>query len=108
MATAIKQGDAYGLPMALTLDGTALNLSDVDTVEVCIGEGVRKLYPGEITYSPEDGYFYIPLTQAETFSMEADSTVQIDVRVKFRGGNVIGCQQMVQASVVDAVSVQEL
>ena len=104
MAETIKQGDAYALPVAITLDNSTIDIADIDTVEFQLGEGIRKLYPGDVTYDPADLYFYVPLTQDETFSLPADEAVQLDVRVKFTGGDVLGVRKMGVIRVADAIS----
>ena len=48
MATKIKQGDAYSLPVQIKLNGSLINADDVETVEFCLGDGLRKLYPGDV------------------------------------------------------------
>jgi hypothetical protein len=103
MATTIKQGDAYSLPVAVTLDNTAINIADIECVEFYIGE-LRKTYPAEATFDAGSGYFYVPMTQQETFAFEADSSLNLDVRVKFVGGNVMGVKRMGIVNVVDATS----
>lgn len=100
MATQIKQGDAYSLPVTVTLDGTSLDISDVEKVEFMFGT-TRKMYPDTVTYS--DGKFYLPLTQAETFAL-AVKNILVDIRVKFVGGNVQGILKPLNVTVADAVS----
>lgn len=104
MATVIKQGDAYALPVGVTLSGAAIAPEDIDTVEFQLGAGVRKLYPADAVFNPEDNFFYVNLTQEDTFSLPANSAVELDVRVKFSGGNVMGAKKMVYVTVADAVS----
>ena len=103
MATTIKQGDAYSLPVAVTLDNAAINIADIECVEFYIGN-LRKTYPAEASYDVGSGYFYVPLTQQETFAFEADASLDLDVRVKFVGGNVMGVKRMGIVNVVDATS----
>lgn len=107
MALKIKQGDAYAIPVAIEFDGAPLNPADVSVVEFVIG-GIRKLYPGDVRYDDTDGYFYLPLTQADTFSFEADSSAELDIRVKFSGGDVEGIQKLVSIPVADAISEEVL
>lgn len=103
MATKIKQGDSYKLPLKLTIDGELIAIQDIQTVEVYVGN-IRKIYPGDVEYNTGDQMFYIPLTQDETFSFEANSGVSVDVRVKFTGGDVIGVYRMATLAVYDATS----
>lgn len=107
MALKIKQGDAYAIPVAIEFDGAPLNPADVSVVEFVIG-GIRKLYPDDVQYDRTDGYFYLPLTQEETFSFEADGSVELDIRVKYASGDVEGIQKHIGISVVDAVSEEVL
>jgi len=106
MATRIKQGDAYSLPVTVTLDGTALDISDVSLVEFMFGS-TRKLYPDTVAYSAADGKFYIPLTQEETFALSRGN-IFLDIRVKFVGGNVQGILRPLGVSIVDAISEEVL
>ena len=43
MATKIKQGDAYALPIQIRLNGELINADDVEAVEFTLGEALRKL-----------------------------------------------------------------
>lgn len=103
----IKQGDAYSIPIRVRLNGELIVPENVAAAEFYIG-GYRKLYPSEVTYSASDGYFYIPVTQEESFSWAANSPITLDVRVKFIGGNVQGIEKPVSIGVVDAVSEEVL
>ena len=107
MAMKIKQGDAYAIPVAIEWQEEPLNTADVAAIEFVIG-GIRKLYPGEVSYDAADGYFYLPLTQADTFSFEADSSVELDIRVKFSGGDVEGIKRILNIPVIDAISEEVL
>ena len=103
MKSWLKQGDAYGIPVAITLDGVPLDIEEVDTVEVCIGT-LRKVYPGEVTYDDESGKFSFPVTQEETFSMKEGGAVPVDIRVKFASGEVIGARGVQYMPVFEAIS----
>lgn len=83
----IMQGDAYSIPITITTaDGTLIDDTMVDAVEVVIGF-LKKTYPEEITFS--DGKWLFPLTQEESFKLSSyQQTVQ--VRVKFNSGEVVG------------------
>ena len=104
MATKIKQGDAYALPIQIRLNDELIDIADVETAEFYIGEDIRKLYPGDVTYEAADNTFYLPLTQADTFSFPANGSVTLDIRVKFTGGDVIGVLRPDALAVYDAVS----
>lgn len=104
MATKIKQGDAYALPIQIRLNGELIGVEDVEAAEFCLGDGLRKLYPGEVSYEAGDNTFYLPLTQADTFSFPANGSVTLDIRVKFTGGDVIGVLRPETLAVYDAAS----
>ena len=109
----IKQGDAYGLPFQIRQeDGliTAETLDTVEVVEVYLGQE-RKEYraegDGEIYFDSEQNAFIYPLTQQETFAMPP-RMIPADIRVKFKGEQVVGIQEPLFVSVKDAVSRKEL
>lgn len=99
----IKQGDQCVIPVKILMNGVPVPIGDVETVEFRTGE-VRKIYPGAVTYDAESEYFHMPLTQEDTLALPADDAVQFDVRVKFRGGAVIGTQKVTVFITVDALS----
>ena len=102
----IKRGDAYSVPVAVAVNKSELNLSDVELVEFFIG-GIRKLYPGDVRYDSTNGGFQVPLTQEETFGFSV-GTINIDARVKFTSGAVEGFEKYIVATVVDAESSEVL
>ncbi len=103
MSIKLKQGDRFALPVKIAVNGGALPVEEVEAVEFRLGE-VRKVYPEDVTYDAETGCFQMPLLQEDTFSLPADDAVQFDVRVKFRGGAVIGTQKVTMIVTVDALS----
>ena len=105
----IKQGDAYDLRIALELNGEALtaeHLPLLHCVEFMLGDGVRKVWPEDGGFF--DGAFLMPLTQADTFSLEDGETVEFDARVHFLGGAVVGLKKKLRVKVYDAISEVEL
>lgn len=104
MATKIKQGDAYALPIQIRLNGELIGVEDVEAAEFCLGDDLRKLYPGDVSYEAGDNTFYLPLTQSDTFSFPANGSVSLDIRVKFTGGDVIGVLRPETLAVYDAAS----
>jgi hypothetical protein len=107
----IKQGDAYAVPVSITVDGetvTAESLGLIDTVEFMVGEGIRKVYPGDVTFDYENSVFLVPVTQDETFALEDGDRISFDVRVGFVGGDVIGTKVMQKIKVLDALSEEEI
>ncbi len=107
MATKIKQGDAVLVPIEVKLNGEALDIAEAEQVEFYIG-GYRKLWPGEVRYDGDDKCFYVPVGQEESFSWKENANIAVDVRVKFKGGNVMGAERLKYALVVDAVSEEVL
>ena len=105
----VKQGDAYDLRIALELCGEALTaeaLPLLHCVEFMLGGGLRKVWPEEGSF--RDGAFLMPLTQADTFSLEDGETVEFDVRVHFTGGAVVGLKKKLRVMVCDALSEEVL
>ena len=106
MAIYVKQGDAYALPVEIRANDEVLRVAEVATVEFYIG-GLRKVYPGDVVYSEESGVFELPLTQQETFDWEANSSVELDIRIKYVNGTVQGIVPK-KVNVVDAISTEVL
>lgn len=92
------QGDAYNIDISITNNGEALEINDIETVEISLLY-LQKKYPGEVEY--KDGKFRFPLTQQETFKLP--KTCQMQVRVKFTSGDVIG-SPIQQIDVLHALS----
>ena len=88
----------------MRLNGELINADDVEAVEFCVGDALRKLYPEDVSYEPGNNTFYLPLTQQETFAFPANGSVALDVRVKFTGGDVIGVLRPDAFAVYDAAS----
>ena len=81
MSLKIMQGDQYAIVFTGTQDGAPLDLSKIEMIEFIVGK-LRKIYPGEVTAN--DGKFYFPLTQEETFQFKSASQA-VQIRVKFTG-----------------------
>lgn len=102
----IKQGDDYKLALRLRLGGEALSVENAERIEFSLGQRLRFLWPGDVTY--DDGTFYLPLTQSDTLRLTAGTELPLDVRVKFEGGSVVGAVRPAIVRVTDAVSCQIL
>lgn len=85
MSLKIMQGDQYAIVFTGTQDGAPLDLSKIEMVEFIVGK-LRKIYPGEVTAN--DGKFYFPLTQEETFQFKSASQA-VQIRVKFTGAEPV-------------------
>ena len=88
----IMQGDSRRIPIEITQDNMTITPYMLADVEVCVGENVRKAYSnGDVTFDESTGFWYIRLTQEETFGM--DGTQEVIVRVKYKNkpyADVIG------------------
>ena len=85
MSLKIMQGDQYAIVFTGTQDGAPLDLSKIEMIEFIVGK-LRKIYPGEVTAN--DGKFYFPLTQEETFQFKSASQA-VHIRVKFTGAEPV-------------------
>lgn len=103
MALRIKQGDECVIPVRININGAPVPIEDVEAVEFRSGD-VRKLYPEDVEYDGENQMFNMRLRQEDTFTFPADDAVQFDVRVKFKGGAVIGTQKVTVFVTLDALS----
>nr|DAR37650.1 MAG TPA: hypothetical protein [Caudoviricetes sp.] len=84
----MMQGDSYHVKLKIAaLDGTVITSEMCVCVEVTLGKITRTWPDGGVRY--RDGYWYMPLTQKQTFSM-ALRPQEVQARVSFRDGKVIG------------------
>lgn len=84
----MMQGDSYPVKLKIAaLDGTVITSEMCVCVEVTLGKTTRTWPDGGVRY--RDGYWYMPLTQKQTFSM-ALRPQEVQARVSFRDGKVIG------------------
>lgn len=81
-------GDAYVLPIIISLESGVATDYDLSDVEVTIGSIRKTLSDGEITFDSDTNEFLVPLSQEETFKLRGKRDV--DVRVKLLTGEVIG------------------
>ena len=100
----VKQGDEFSIPLTISADGTALDNTTAELVEVMIGHEIRKTWPGDITWDGDDGNWLVPLTQAETFAMVPGTEIPLDVRVKLTAGEVLGTIEAIRLRIVAAQS----
>ncbi len=86
----IMQGDQYPLCFTLiTGDSSPMPADTVGEIEVTIGALRKTLTAGEISYEAATGIFTLPLTQEETFSLDARAH-KVQVRIRSASGDVIG------------------
>ena len=111
MATIIKQGDAYRLPVQLTVDEepvTESKLYGIETVEFYLADNLMEYKAdgsGDVIF--ESGAFLLPLTQEMTFKLRS-APVPLDIRVKTIDGDVHGLQSKLPVNVAEARSRREL
>ena len=107
----IKQGDAYNIPVSITVDGETVNgetVELIETVEFMLSEDIRKVYPEDVTFDSVNNVFLVPVSQEETFAMEDGEKIPLDIRVGFSSGDVIGTKTMQQIKILDALSEEEI
>lgn len=86
----IMQGDQYPLQFTLKISDTApMPANTVGEIEVTIGTLRKTLTAGEISYDERTGGFTLPLTQEETFALDARAH-KMQVRLRSKSGEVIG------------------
>lgn len=81
------QGDSYNLDVTIKNNGAAIDTADIEAIEFIL-HSLKKMYPEDVAYT--EGKFRVPITQQETFRLP--SRCQMQVRVKFKGGDVIGSE----------------
>lgn len=107
----IKKGDAYPLPVVVKLNGQVIDdgtIYAVEIVELSLQDLTKEWKAdgtGEVTY--ENGVFYFPLSQEETFNLRAGKIKQ-DARIKTINGWVQGMVEMTTVNVEPAISRKEL
>ena len=84
----IMQGDSYKVPVKLTVNNEVLDTSKIEDVEVYLGNLRKSLKENTIVYDEQNQKYLVMLEQEDTFKLSG--ILQIIVRVKFNGGNVVG------------------
>lgn len=106
----IKQGDAYRVPVWLYFNGEPITedvIELLEEIEFAIGDVTPVRLDPRACYSAELGAFLLPVTQEQTFALEEGST-ELDVRVQFLGGDVLGAREKAKLKVLDATSEEVL
>ena len=97
------QGDAYNIPIEIKLaDGTVADDTYFDDVEIVLGNSIKTLKKGEISYDSENGVFLFPLEQETSFDFYAISQ-KAQVRVKTTNNEVFGIP-LDKAAVIESIS----
>lgn len=106
----IKQGDACSLQVHLYFNGEEIDaelVSMLEEIEFALGELQPVRLPAADAFNETLGCFLLPLTQEQTFLLEAGRTT-LDVRVRFYGGSVLGARDKRALRVADATSGEEI
>lgn len=102
----IKQGDDVYLQVTLYFNGDAITANELpllDEIEYCFEyERPRKIKAAD-AWNETLGAFLLPVSQENTFALEEGRT-NLDVRVKFLGGNILGVRQRRRMKVLEANS----
>lgn len=104
MVFELKQGDERDIPVSILVNGALLTPASCEMVEFFVGDNIRKVFPGEVTFNETLGKFLVPVTQDETFTLEAGDHVALDYRIKFSVGKVLGGKRYGEISVIPAKS----
>lgn len=104
----LKQGDECIIPVTMYFNGERLgaeHLPLLEAVEFTLGdEGAQPVcLPAADCWSEALEAFALPVTQEQTFALEEGRTA-LDVRVRFRGGGVLGVRRKANIQVADATS----
>lgn len=84
----IMQGDAYDIPLKVTINDLLVTPESVEKIEACIGS-VSKIFPDHgIAYDEERQRYLVSLEQEDTFGLKGNNRFQ--VRIQVSGGDVIG------------------
>lgn len=84
----IMQGDAYDIPLKVTINDLLVAPESVEKIEACIGS-VSKIFPDNgIVYDEERQRYLVSLEQEDTFGLKGNNRFQ--VRIQVSGGDVIG------------------
>ena len=85
----MMQGDCYNLGIRIRNNaGNPVTPEDVKDVQITIGPYTKRYAKAELFF--EDGLWFFPLTQAESFSMVPNMAVPAAVRLVWVNGVVEG------------------
>ena len=104
----IKQGDECFLAATVYFNGAAITENELpllETLEYCFDDSAPKTVSAASAWSRALGAFLLPVTQRETQLLE-DGRAQVDLRVKFLGGGVLGARQRRDMRVLAANSME--
>lgn len=102
----IKQGDDCYLGVTIRFNGTPIPKQDfylIEKIEFCFEGGIPHAFKPDEIWSDALHVFLLPVTQEET-QMMGEGKTDLDVRVKFYGGNVLGARQQRNLNVLPANS----
>lgn len=79
------QGDAYLVTLDYTVDGVPLVDSEIDEIEVYVGDKQYLLSRGDITIDDETGKYTLFVDQETTFK----HSIYIPYQIRFKQGNEV-------------------
>ena len=104
----IKQGDDLYLLANIYFNGAIITANEVpilDELEYCFEDEEPRKIKAADSWNDELGGFLLPVSQEQSFTLE-DGRTNIDLRVKFYGGNVLGARQRNRLKVLEANSME--
>lgn len=82
----IKKGEECPLDISLVFENSDLDVDDIERA-LFVLNGIKKYYPGDVTYDSETGLFSYPMLQSESllFRPDFEGCVHMDIYLKFVG-----------------------
>lgn len=85
----MMQGDSYGIPFEIRVDGVIASDSDFEDVEISIGNITKSISSGGVSFDGTKNAFVFSVSQEETFAL-ASVKQRVQIRVKRLNGYVHG------------------
>ena len=102
----LKQGDGCFLAATVYFNGAAVTENELpllESLEYCFEDDAPRTVRADEAFSPALGAFLLPVAQTQTHRLET-GRAKLDLRVKFRGGNVLGARRKAVVRVLGAAS----
>lgn len=107
--TIIKQGDQYylGITVRDYISKKPFDKELLSGIEIAFGKKITFFPVDSEHYDADAGVLSYPLRQEDTLKM-AVGTVKVDVRAKFKSGDIVGLIEKLKVTIADASSEKEL